>query len=175
MPPLTKTALHKHLKELSEAEKTKLILDLFSKYEVVKKHFQMELATDTTEIVQAYKDKIRKHYFPARGFGDHRSGPVRKLVSEFRKISVFDYDLIDLIFYRVEQAIEFTNAYGDIDPAFYESAEGAYDDALKLIEKNGLHDKFRDRCRQIVLDTENMGWGFYDQLYDLYTNTFGKL
>lgn len=41
-----------------------------------------------------------------------------------------------MLFY-VEQGVEFTNEYGDINEQFYISMEDMYERALKLMEKKG--------------------------------------
>jgi len=46
--------------------------------------------------------------------------------------------------------------------------ENTYSNALDLIDKNGLLDKFENRANKIVVDTENIGWGFHDYLGDVY-------
>lgn len=68
----------------------------------------------------------------------------------------------------VESGVELTNQYGDIDENFYTSLENTYSNALDLIDKNGLLDKFEDRANKIVVDTENIGWGFHDYLGGVY-------
>lgn len=75
----------------------------------------------------------------------------------------------------MEQGVKFTNAYGDIDEAFYISIENTYEDALKLIAKNNLHDKFKERCENIISDTQGIGWGFHDTLSDYYEEHYGEL
>jgi len=76
-----------------------------------------------------------------------------------------------MLFY-VEMGVRYTNEYGDINEAFYNSMESVYDGALKLITTNGLQDQYRTRCRKIVSDTSDIGWVFHDYLSDTYHDTF---
>ena len=76
--------------------------------------------------------------------------------------------MADLLLHFVENGVEFANEYGDIDESFYTSVEKTYSNALDLIDKNGLLDKFEKRAYKIVADTEGIGWGFHDYLGDLY-------
>ena len=49
--------------------------------------------------------------------------------------------------YYVEMGVQFTNAYGDIDEAFYNSMESMYERAVKYIAQHGMCGHFEERCR----------------------------
>ena len=78
-----------------------------------------------------------------------------------------------MLFY-VEMGVRYTNEYGDITAAFYESMESVYDGALKVITANGLQDDYRARCHKMVTDTRSIGWGFHDTLSDMYHTAFDE-
>ncbi len=44
--------------------------------------------------------------------------------------------------------------------------------ALKLMQKEGILNKFATRAKAIVDDTRNVGWGFHDYLADVYYGYF---
>ena len=60
--------------------------------------------------------------------------------------------------------MRFTNAYGDIDEAFYTSLENVYAKALALMQQEKLLAQFATRTAQVVRDTSGIGWGFHDYL-----------
>ena len=68
----------------------------------------------------------------------------------------------------VEMGVRYTNEYGDIDDPFYSSLESMYGRLLKHLTKHGLKDQFQKRVQAIVMDTEDIGWGFNDNLSYLY-------
>ena len=105
--------------------------------------------------------------FSTRGYGDPKASEVRRIISDFKRISVFPFDIADLILYRVELAVKFTNTYGDIDERFYTSTETAYEEALKLIQANNLQEYFRERGLDIQRQTQDIGWGFSHTMRDL--------
>jgi hypothetical protein len=76
--------------------------------------------------------------------------------------------------YYVEMGVQFTNTYGDIDEAFYNSMESMYQSAVKHIVKHEMEAQFEERCRRIVSETSDIGWGFHDQLSDIYEEHFKK-
>lgn len=55
---------------------------------------------------------------------------------------------------------------------FYLSLEGVYEKAVNGIIEIGLVEKFEERCRRIVADTSNIGWGFHDTLSDIFEEAF---
>lgn len=76
-----------------------------------------------------------------------------------------------MLFY-VEQGIQFTIAYGDLDEPFYNSMESTFERAVKFIVENEMQEAFENRCQQIVAATSEIGWGFPDQLGDTYERYF---
>jgi hypothetical protein len=72
----------------------------------------------------------------------------------------------------VEQGVDYTNEYGDIDERFYSSIESSFESAMELIKKERLYQEFQARCLKIVEKTDGIGWGFHDCLGDLYYSTF---
>jgi hypothetical protein len=169
-------SLKKHLQSLTNDELVEEILKLSKRFKDVKAYFDMELGdtAQQTKLVEETKAKIKKQYFPTRGYGSPKTSVVRQIVSDFRKIAVHPFDVADVLLYRVEQAVAFTNAYGDISEAFYTSTEGAYESALKLIQEQQLQVHFATRCRAIRESTRYIGWGFSDGIDALTEEYLGE-
>ena len=161
----SKKDLTKYLVELTKEQLEKEVEKLYSKFKEVKTYYDIELSGATSTIVNEIKVKIKKEYMPDRGYGQARSAVVKKIIDDFAKVSIFPADLIDVILYRVEMAVEFSDNYGDINKAFYASAENSFEIALKLIEKYQLHSDFKLICKEILHSTREYGWGFHDQYY----------
>lgn len=45
----------------------------------------------------------------------------------------------------VENGVEFTNCYGDIDERFYNNIAGMYEKSIDVILENSLENDFKDR------------------------------
>ncbi|MGA0559899.1 DUF6155 family protein [Larkinella sp. VNQ87] len=167
-------SLKKHLQSLTHDELVDEILKLTKKFREVKAYYEMDLGDSKQQgaLLAEYKTKLKKLFFPTRGYGDPKASEVRKIISDFKKISVFPFDVADLLLYRVELAVQFTNSYGDIDDRFYASTETAYEEALKLIETHKLHDHFRERGLMIQEQTRHIGWGFSYTMRDLTQKYF---
>lgn len=168
-------ALKHFLKNRSREELIADIVDLFSHFDVVKDYYETRLGPDDDATVRdRYKAIIKNEFFPARGFGRARLSIARKAVNDYKKVSRSKAGLADLMLYYVEMGVQFTDAYGDIDGPFYDSMEGMYQSTVKFIVENELQDGFQSRCRQIVSNTSEMGWGFPDQLSDIYEEGFSE-
>ena len=166
--------LKRYLKVRSREELLTDIVALFTRLDSVRDYYHVRLAPENEAVVrEKYKAVIKNEFFPARGFGQARLSIARKAVSEYRKVSRSKASLVDLMLYYVEIGVEFTNTYGDIDEAFYESMGNMYKWAVKLIVDNEIGELYEKRCRGIVEDTSGIGWGFHDWLSDMYDENFG--
>ena len=167
--------LKKHLSIASKKELEAQIAELFKCSEFVKDYYMLKYDSEyELEILEKHKEVIKHEFFPRRGHGKARLSVAKKGISEFKKLSKDKSNIADIMLFYVEIGVDFTNSYGDINETFYVSMENMYESLLKYIVTNELVDKFSVRCQKIVKDTEGMGWGFHDQLYDLYHSFVGK-
>jgi len=163
--------LKDHLSGKTNKELIQEILMFSKKIPSVQEYYSNRLGK-SEDVLAKFKKAIKEEYFPSRGDGFPQASEIRKLISDFKKISNSNRDLADLLIFRVEQGVDFTNEYGDIDEQFYSSIESSFDAATKLIKKGNLYSEFQERCLKIVEETDGIGWGFHDCLADLYYETF---
>ncbi len=83
-----------------------------------------------------------------------------------------DDNLADLMLFYVETGLEFINDFGDINESFYSSLERTYVQALTLMSKNGLLEKFANRAEKVMTDTSDIGWGFHDYIAQVYIDFY---
>ncbi|MFP4090551.1 MAG: DUF6155 family protein [Cyclobacteriaceae bacterium] len=169
MAKSAKRELNKYLESLDKKALQAEIKKLYSRLPSVKQYYELELSGDTNAQVEEVKAKIKKEYFPSRGFGKARNAVSKRYISEFRRISIFKKDVIDLLLYRCEMMIDFTLAYGDIDEPFYNSLASSYEDACKLIRKEKLVDEYQPYCEELMNKVFGLGWGVYDDLHYIFT------
>ncbi|NOQ50485.1 MAG: hypothetical protein GQ557_02310 [Mycoplasmataceae bacterium] len=161
--------LKRNLKNESKEELIKGIAELFKKNSFVKDYYILKYDTaSNSSILDKHKDIVEKEFFPKRGYGKARLSIAKKSISEFKKLSQDEAQVADLMIFYVEMGVNFTNCYGDIDEPFYISMEGMYEQAVKFVVNAGLQDIFNQRCLKIVNDTTGIGWGFHDQLHEIY-------
>ena len=166
--------LKRNLKELTKEELIASIIDLYKKNEFVKNYYSSKYAdgSDLSVLIK-HKDIIESEFFPTRGDGRGRLVVAKKSITEFKKISDDKKSIAELMIFYVETGVKYTDCYGDIDEPFYMSMERMYERAIKYIVNNDLVGEFDDRCLKIVSDTIDMGWGFHDQLCEIYYGYIG--
>jgi hypothetical protein len=164
---MSKRDLKKELELFDKKKLIDLISDLYDKHKSVKEYLDYFVNPDEKQTLEIYKVKVREAFYPKRGFG-FKIAIGKKAISDFRKLKPSIDSLVDLMMCYVESGVEFTNDFGDINEGFYSSIESVYYDAMKLISKNGLQDKYKNRAYDVLKETENIGWGFHDSLSDFY-------
>ncbi len=163
------TELKRNLEELSKDTLITTITDIYKKNDFVKDYLNGKFGSKSdVSILVKYKDIIEEEFFPEFGEGKARLSVAKKSITEFKKISNNKMHISDLMLFYVEIGVNFTACYGDIDENFYMSMERMYGNALKHIEKYDLSISFLDRSKKIVDDTVDMGWGFHDELCEIY-------
>ena len=161
------TDIKKELKKFDKDKLVDLIADLYKKNKSVKDFFDFYVNPNEKELFAKSKDKVYEAFFPKRG-NRLRLSEGKKAISDFRKLGASKELLADLMLFYVETGVEFTNEFGDIDEPFYNSVASVYLQALTLMKKEKILDKFSDRAKVIVDDTSNIGWGFHDDLSSVY-------
>ncbi|HIH20859.1 TPA: hypothetical protein HA244_06335 [Candidatus Micrarchaeota archaeon] len=115
-----------------------------------------------------YEQEIVKSFFSGNW---PELSKARKAVSDFSKASGSEEAKIDLMVFYVETGTSYTLKYGDIDEPFYSSLESMFFKAVKTLNKSGnlaLIETFKPRLQAIVKKTEDMGWGYHDNLADFF-------
>ena len=131
------------------------------------------LATSSEEMAAPYRRIVRQVFNPDRGTPSLQLGAARKALNDFRKVCADPLQVIEFMLFYVEQGVVCTNSYGDIDAPFYNSLLSVYRSAAELVSKTedpAVIYQFRPRFARIVRDTGGIGWGFHDELTEIYWN-----
>lgn len=168
--------LKDNLKKLSHSELVGLLVELYRKNSENKELLESKFDEGCVEMDahRRYKQQIISEFFPERGFGKIRYSKMREAIKKFKDISRNPALLGDLMMTYVESGVRYTDEYGDIDEYFYNAMENMYDNALKYLKTNGLLESFKDRAKDIVKNTQDMGWGFPDSLGEIYNQHYAK-
>ncbi len=162
------TALKQYLKNSSKEELISDISELFKRFDSVKDYYQIKLSPqEETEVRAKYKKIIENQFFPTGGIGKAKLSVAKKAVTDYKKIGDTPVGVADIMLFYVEQGVNFTNAYGDIDEPFYNSMESMYEKVVEWIVRYEIQDIFKARCVKIVEETSGIGWGFHDFLNDI--------
>lgn len=166
--------LKPHLQRLEKDEPLQLLRELYALNADNKLFLATRfLATTPEEMAEPYRKIIRQVFYPNRGAPSLDLSAARKALNDFKKVCADQIAVVDFMLFYVEQGVICTNTYGDIDAPFYNSLVSVYRKAAELAAKIANPDvvePFRPRFLKIVWDTGNIGWGFHDDLSDIYDN-----
>src|SRR5690554_2184812 len=171
---MSKTALKKELQKLTKEQLVEQILDLYHKNNVVKTYYDFYLNPGSEkELLEKCKRAIRKEFnveSPERS--SLKFSVAKRAISELRNLQVSPIIIADAMLYLAESACEFTSEWGDMEEQFYTSSWNNYKSALKFIVKNNLLDDFKLRAEQCVQWASPCGYGFADDIGDVYYNYY---
>lgn len=167
------TEIKKELIKLDKEKLVELVADLYKKNKSVKELLDFFINPNEQELFLKYKDKVYEAFYPKRGYR-FRLSDGKRAISDFKKLDASKELLSELMLFYAETGVEFTNEFGDIDEPFYNSVVSVYSNALTLMDKENMLDKFADRAKKIVDDTSGIGWGFHDELGNIYSDFYLK-
>lgn len=99
--------------------------------------------------------------------GALRYSVAEKAIDSYSKASGDFEGKMELMFFYVENGVDFTNEYGDIDEKFYDKVGGMLEKfctLLKTPEGKTLYPRFKKRLFEIRKKTKGIGWGFGDEV-----------
>ncbi len=153
MAKLTKKALLKHLNKSDKEDIIGEIITLFAKFKNVKEFYQAELSGDTNPALEKYKKKIAKAYLLPNPKERSTNINLNKLINEFKKICIYDRELVDLMLHRVEWGIDAFTLNRNRSSTFYNCIVSTFEDAVKLIVVDGSINDFRQRINKLTKNT----------------------
>ena len=163
--------LKKILDEMSEVELKQEILKLYTRLPQVKDFYNQDLMSEEERqvVLKGYKDKIYKQFWTSGGNpkGMINNTTIKGVISEYEKIALFPYDVVDLLIYRVEVATDLANQFGGMAESNYNASITAFKKVMKMIKENNLMSHFEDRCKQI-LKANNVDYWYIEQLEWLF-------
>ncbi|WP_336747550.1 DUF6155 family protein [Paenibacillus sp. y28] len=170
---LTKSALNKHLKQLNSDQLIDLVKACYGASKDMERFLAVRILGDEAveSLFQEYRKKVEQEFFPERGHGKLRLQEAKQAISEFERLTESVPFSLKLKLIYVENGVDFTLSYGDIDERFYYSMASMYADIIDQVNEDEtavLFDEFEERLEAVVSKTEGIGWGFHDNLAELY-------
>ena len=155
----------KLLATFSEQEAKDELLKLFNKLPQVQDFYLQELASeeDRKKVVEDCKKKIYNEFWTRSGIPKNvNNTTVKRVISDFEKISVSPSEVIELLLYRVKNCLDMACQFGGTSDANYNTTLTAFEKALKIITKEKLEPFFSVECKELVQKRNNMDqWVIY--------------
>ena len=127
------------------------------------------------DAIGAYKQIIEEHLCPDPMSSQEFSlAAARKAISDYRRAQGDPASLLDLTIHYVECGTRCTLDYGDMWEAFYNSMESMFRKAVGMVEKSDPETQatFLPRLAELVRATQGVGWGYHDELADIFGAAF---
>lgn len=159
--------IKQELKKLDKEGLINLIADLYKKDRATKEFLDFYVKPDERALFNKYRDIVFEAFYPTRGH-ELKLKNGKKAISDFKKFNPASDLVAELMLFYVATGVDFTNDFGDIDEGFYSILGSTFVAALNLMEKENLLEKFADPVSTIVNETEGIGWGFHDYIYEVY-------
>ena len=166
---MAKSKLKALLKAMDKEEIIALVLELYSSKPEAKEYLDFFVAPNETEILNKYKQIIAYEFYPGgRKDAQVRFSVCRKALSDFKKLKPSGAAIVELMVFYMENACEFAYDYGDMWEQFYDSVEKNFEKTLQVIVANDLWKEYDARLQQCLKWASTSGWGFPDELNDMY-------
>jgi len=164
----------KAISNFGHAELINLITDLYHLSSDNKNflHTRFSLGEDP---LSPYKKIIKDGLYPDVMYDKPISiAKAKKAVSQYEKAIGETQGLVELMIYFVECGNRFTVDYGDINEDFYLALLRMYNkaiDTLFSLDEDTIQAS-QPRFKAIMESSSGIGWGYHDDLCDLYYEAF---
>lgn len=165
------TDLKKRLKDYEQKELIDLVVEVFKASKEAENYLSSKFIGDEVieELYKKARKKIENEFFPDRGFGKLRLAEAKKEITAFKKATNDKKRTVDLMLFYVEQGVEFTCSYGDINESFYSSMVKMFDQvAMECDRDEELYKEFSTRLEDILSKADGIGWGFVEALEESF-------
>ena len=146
------------------------VLELYDNVKPAKEYFEFFLNPNEKEMLEKYRAVIVNEFYPRGKFTEPKTrfSVAKKAIADFRALKPSPELLGDLMVTLAEMACKFTYDYGDMWEQYYNSAYNNFKAALDFLDKNNLLDNFKLRCEDCVKYASPCGYGFADEISDIY-------
>lgn len=167
---LTAAELKKCLRDTSWNQLEEMICTLYRDSDQAKLYFNSVFNPEAaeSELLDGYEKKLRSCFVISNPRSpDTREG--KRLVREAEKLGSTRVALHVMLRF-VEMGTEFTNNYGDIDAAFYDSLTNVFGRFVALLNSadEETYAEMAYRIDRVVAASSGIGWGFSDDMKTLH-------
>jgi hypothetical protein len=169
---MSKTELKKHLQSLTKEQVIEQVLELYGNCKPAKVYLEYFLKPDEKGQFEKYKAIIINEFSEGKRMPKMRFSVAKKAISDFRQLNPSPLLYGDLMLTLAEAAWKLAYNLSDLWEQYYDSAANNYEAALKFLQKNNLLDNFKLRCLDCVKHSRYCGYGFEDQMDQLFKDYY---
>jgi len=150
----------------------KLLSELYDRYENVRNFVDLRLTGKSEPLVKKYKKLIKKRLIEDIEEGSEGLQEALNAVREFYEIGASPRDQADVMLWFVESAVYCIDNYGDLYEDFYDETENLFEEVLDFMKHHHLLDDFKNRCKKVIDESVDTGYGFHESLGDSFCTYF---
>jgi len=160
--------------KLSQEELLSLVAELYRLSKANQNFLQARFANAEAAMVDCKKIIAECLYPDVLRDRPLQVAKAKKAVGDFCSAVADPIAHADLMLFFVEQGNAFTVEYGDIDAGFYNALLTMARRAVQAIGslQKELQEPFRERLAEVVRSSSGIGWGYHDDLADIYAAAF---
>lgn len=160
------------LRSLTPESQENLLTDLYDRFENVRNYIDLRLTGNAGPLIEKYKRLIKNRLIEDIEEGTDGLDEALRAVRDFTLHDPAPRDQADVMLFFVESAVNCINEFGDLYEKFYDEADDVYQETLEFMKKHKLLNDFQTRCKKIVDESVDTGYGFHDSLGDTFYNYF---
>lgn len=164
---VSKKRLLVHLNKSDKEDIIIEVLTLFDKFKSVKEFYSAELTDEKNPLLERYKKKITEAYASPNPKQKTTNINLNRLINDFRKVSIYDHEVIELMLYRVECGVNAFVLKNKRTSTFYGCILSTFEQAVKLMMADGSQDEFRQRVKGILKDAEPGKYEIAERMRDI--------
>lgn len=155
---MSKRKLKAYLSELPAAALQEQVLDLYTRFGVVKTYYDFVFNPREEKMIQEAKAKIGNEYFPIKRKRPRaRRSVAQKLIKHFKTLGMDPVHLAEVMCYNIEIAQTFSMDR-KVNDAFYKSIANGFKEFVTHVSHQGLRPEFKDRILKIAETTKEQQW-----------------
>ena len=172
---MRRSVFNKHIEQLSEEELKDEIQVLYDKIPEVKSFYALELGDDKerSKIYDKAKQSIHAKY-KTKSFRKPRRPRIQKinrLLTELEKNATYNWDMIDVYLYNVEQGLNFMKVYSFYSEPLRNTIINSLEKALLLIEDALFHSQYKERIESLI-STKIFDWGVHRTVVEMIRKVY---
>lgn len=161
---MRKSVFLKHIEQLTEEDLRDELTVLYDKVPEVKAFYALELGSEKErqKFYAKAKETIKAKY-KTKSFRKPRRPRIQKinrLLSELEKNATFNWDMIDVHLFNVEEGLNFMKTYSFYSDPLKNTILKSLDKALILIEDALFQQTYKDRVEALIA-TKIFDWGVH--------------
>jgi hypothetical protein len=155
---MSKRDLKKYLDGLTKRQMQEQVLDLYTRFKVVKVYYDFAFNPKEDKILEEAKIKIGKEYNLNVRKAKARRSVAQKLIKHFKKLEVQPEVIADLMCFNLEIAQIYSGEKWIKQESFYVSMLNSFREACAYVNDLNLRNDFLPRLEKIVDETEEQRW-----------------